>query len=125
LNLALTHGPGCVTERCAAGCPVADLAANARYFPAFRYQPKAPASERPRGPDGQGHATVKPLELMRWLVRLVTAPGGLVLDPFAGTGTTLQAALAEGMRAVGIEQDPDHAALARARLSTPMQLTLA
>lgn len=125
-NLVLGHGPDCRhDEPCAPGCPVAELNTAARYFPAFRYEPKAPARERPRGHDGQGHATVKPLALMRWLVRLVAAPGALVLDPFAGTGTTLQAALAEGMNAIGIEQDPDHAALARARLTSPTQLALA
>jgi hypothetical protein len=124
-NLVLCHGPGCGEQGCADGCPVAELGDAARFFPVFRYESKAPPSERPRGPDGQAHATVKPLALMRWLVRLVTAPGGLVLDPFAGTGTTLQAALAESMRAIGIEQDPAHADLARTRLSAPMQLSIA
>ena len=62
-------------------------------------------------------STVKPLELMRWLVRLVTPPGGRVLDPFAGSGTTLLAAEAEGREAVGIEQDAKHCAIIRARLS--------
>lgn len=70
---------------------------------------------------GQGHhivmhPTQKPLGLMRWLVRLVTPPGGLVLDPFAGSGTTLTAAVAEGFRAVGCECDPEYVAIARARL---------
>lgn len=123
-NLVFAHAPACA-EACVEGCPVAELGPAARYFPAFRYQPKAPPAQRPRGEDGAGHATVKPLELMRWLIRLVTAPGGMVLDPFAGTGTTLQAALAEGRRAIGIEADPGHAALARTRLSAPVQLALA
>lgn len=51
------------------------------------------------------HPTVKPLALMRWLVRLVTPAGGLVLDPFAGSGTTLVAALVEGRRVIGIERE--------------------
>jgi site-specific DNA-methyltransferase (adenine-specific) len=51
------------------------------------------------------HPTVKPLGLMRWLVRLVTPAGGLVLDPFAGSGTTLVAALQEGRRVIGIERE--------------------
>lgn len=51
---------------------------------------------------------MKPIALMRWLVRLVTPPGGTVLDPFAGSGTTVEAALLEGFDAVGIERDADY-----------------
>ncbi|MFG2976256.1 DNA methyltransferase [Streptomyces sp. NPDC048331] len=54
---------------------------------------------------------------MRWLVRLITPPRGLVLDPFAGSGTTLLAALDEGMRAIGIEQHEPYARITTARLS--------
>lgn len=53
----------------------------------------------------ESHATVKPLELMRWLVRLVTPPGGIVLEPFAGSGTTVEACLREGKRCIAIERD--------------------
>lgn len=53
------------------------------------------------------HPTVKSVELMRWLVRLVTPPGGVVLDVFAGSGTTGVAALAEGLAFVGVEQGGD------------------
>jgi len=60
--------------------------------------------------------TVKPVSLMRWLCRLITPPGGLVLDPFAGSGTTGIAAVAEGFDFVGIEMDPDHHAIAMARI---------
>ena len=63
------------------------------------------------------HPTVKPIALMRWLVRLVTPPGGLVLDPFAGSGTTGCAAAIEGFRFVGMELDEDHVALAQARIA--------
>lgn len=63
------------------------------------------------------HPTVKPVDLMRWLVRLVTPPKGLVLDPFAGTGTTGVACIAEGFRFVGVERDPEYLAIAKARLS--------
>lgn len=124
-NLALTHHDACEPGCCHSGCPVAELGEAARFFPAFRYEPKAPDRERPRAQDGTEHATVKPLALMRWLVRLITPPGGTVLDPFAGSGTTLQAALAEGMHAIGIEADPQHTDLARTRLSQPVQLALA
>ncbi len=63
------------------------------------------------------HPTVKPLALMRWLVRLVTPPGGRLLDPFAGSGTTLVAAVEEGVAAVGLELSEEFAAIARARIN--------
>ena len=58
--------------------------------------------------DGATHPTVKPLALMRWCVRLVTPPGGVVLDCFAGSGTTLIAARDEGFRSVGIEREAEY-----------------
>lgn len=61
------------------------------------------------------HPTVKPLSLLCWLLRLVTPPGGTVLDPFMGSGSTLCAAAIEGMNAIGIEQDEKYVAIARAR----------
>jgi DNA modification methylase len=67
---------------------------------------------------------VKPLALMQWLVRLITPPGGLVLDPFAGSGTTLAAAVAEGMRAIGVERHQPYADLTVARLEQPIALGL-
>lgn len=70
------------------------------------YSSKADAEDRL----GSKHPTVKPLDLMQYLVRLVTPPGGLVLDPFAGTGTTGEAAWREGMRAVLIEREPEYQA---------------
>ncbi len=63
------------------------------------------------------HPTVKPLDLMRWLVRLVTPPDGVVLDPFMGSGTTLKAARAEGHRSIGIEMEAEYCATARGRLA--------
>lgn len=91
-----------------------------RFFPVFKYQAKAPKRERPviEREDGTKvqHPTVKPLALMEWLVTLTTPPGGLVLDPFAGTGTTLQAARNKGFHAIGIEQDPDYIQLINTRL---------
>jgi hypothetical protein len=59
---------------------------------------------------------VKPVRLMRWLVRLVTPPGGLVLDPFTGSGTTGVAAALEGLRFAGAEQEAAYVAIARARI---------
>lgn len=84
----------------------------------FFYCAKASRSERTHGGAVENkHPTVKPLDLMRWLVRLVAPPGGLVLDPFMGSGTTGLAALVEGFRFVGIERDAENFATARARLS--------
>jgi DNA modification methylase len=54
---------------------------------------------------------------MRWLVRLVTPPGGLVLDPFLGSGTTAVAAELEGLRWLGIERDPGYARIAEGRIA--------
>jgi DNA modification methylase len=62
------------------------------------------------------HPTVKPTSLMRYLVRLVTPKGGLVLDPFAGSGTTLIAAYREDCRAIGIELDPEYFKMANHRI---------
>jgi DNA modification methylase len=128
-NVLFGHSPGCAWPyACAPGCPVLELdsrsVGGSRFFPAFRYQAKAAASERPRLSDGAQHATVKPLELMRWLARLVTPPGGTILDPFAGSGTTLSAAVIEGFQAIGIEREQPHADLCVARLSKPLQPSL-
>ena len=89
----------------------ADKGGASRFF----YVAKAPKSERPVV-DGTAHPTVKPVTLMRWLVRMVTPPGGTVLDPFAGSGTTLEAAILEGFNTVGIEREADYLPLIQARI---------
>lgn len=61
------------------------------------------------------HPTVKPTDLMRYLCRLVTPPGGLVLDPYTGSGSTAKAAALEGFRFIGFEIDPDYHAIAERR----------
>ena len=81
----------------------------------FFYVAKAPKSERPVV-DGTAHPTVKPVTLMKWLVRMVTPPGGTVLDPFAGSGTTIEAAMLEGFNVTGIEREADYLPLIRARI---------
>lgn len=63
------------------------------------------------------HPTVKPIDVMRWLVRLVTPPGGLVLDPFTGSGSTGCAAVLESRRFIGIEREAKYVPIARARLT--------
>jgi hypothetical protein len=74
------------------------------------------------------HPTVKPTALMQYLCRLVTPPGGIVLDPFMGSGSTGKAAVLEGFRFIGIEREAEYVAIARARISsvetTEHQLTL-
>jgi site-specific DNA-methyltransferase (adenine-specific) len=97
-----------------------DRGGASRFFPTFRYEAKAPSFERPR--DGEtAHPTVKPLDLMRWLVRLVTPPGGTVLDPFGGSGTTAEACVVEGFRCITIEREAAYLPLIVARLSKPIQ----
>jgi hypothetical protein len=98
-----------------------DSGGASRFFPVFRYEAKAGAAERPRGEDGTAHPTVKPVGLMAWLVRLVTPPGGTVLDPFGGSGTTAEACIVEGFRCVLVEKDPAYAELIRTRLRKPIQ----
>jgi DNA modification methylase len=63
------------------------------------------------------HPTVKPLELMRWLARLVVPAGGLVLDPFAGSGSTGVGAVMEGRTFLGLEREGDYVDIACARLN--------
>jgi site-specific DNA-methyltransferase (adenine-specific) len=67
------------------------------------------------------HPTVKPIALMRWLCRLVTPVGGIVLDPFLGSGTTLCAAIAEGFAAVGIEREAAYLPIAQARVKAAIE----
>ncbi len=98
-----------------------DSGGASRFFPVFRYEAKAPGSERP-SVDGAAHPTVKPLDLMRWLIRLVTPPNGLVLDPFAGSGTTAEACIHEHMRCITIEREAEYLPLITARLSKPMAI---
>lgn len=92
-------------------------------WPVFRYQPKAPKSERPIV-GGVQHVTVKPLELMRYLIRLVVRPGALILEPFAGSGTTLQAAAMENVRAVGCELDDRYIPLIKERFKNGIEAPL-
>jgi DNA modification methylase len=100
----------------------------------FEEQPSAASEFRPNhtekaaeGHDGNpygrwkptknNHPTVKPTALMRYLCRLVTPPGGTVLDPFAGSGSTGRGAVLEGFKFIGIEMDKQYAAIAEARIA--------
>ena len=89
----------------------ADAGGASRFF----YVAKADATERPRV-NGTAHPTVKPLSLMRWLVRLVTPPGGTILEPFSGSGTTVEACLIEGFNCIAIEKTDEYLPLTVARI---------
>jgi DNA modification methylase len=89
-----------------------DSGSAARFF----YNAKADSDDR----IGSKHPTVKPVDLMRWCCRLVTPPGGVVLDPFAGTGTTGEAAFYEGFSAVLIEREAEY----RADIARRMKLVM-
>lgn len=89
--------------------PRGDTGSAARFF----YSPKATKADRL----ASKHPTVKPVDLMAWLCRLVTPPGGLVLDPFAGSGTTGMACIREGFDAILIERDAEYVADIKARLA--------
>lgn len=75
----------------------------------------AKASKKDRG-EGNAHPTVKPTDLMAYLCRLVTPPGGVVLDPFMGSGSTGKAAQREGFRFIGIEREPAYMEIASSRI---------
>jgi site-specific DNA-methyltransferase (adenine-specific) len=98
-----------------------------RYF----YCAKTSKADRNDGCDDMAlcnhHPTVKPTELMRYLVRLVTPPGGVVLDPFCGSGSTGRGAILEQAAFIGIELDADYLEIARRRINaclTPMEVLL-
>jgi site-specific DNA-methyltransferase (adenine-specific) len=105
-----------------------DSGGASRFFPQFQaaeadvpfyYTAKASTAERTVGLDERSiHPTMKPVDLMRWLVRLATPPGGLVLDPFTGSGSTGVAAMLEGggFRFLGIEREPEYVAIAEQRI---------
>jgi len=89
----------------------ADSGGASRFF----YCAKASPSERG---EGNNHPTVKPLSLMKYLCKLITPPGGLVLDPFSGSGSTLIAAKQEGFNYLGIELNPEYVEIAKARIAS-------
>lgn len=99
---------GAVDFKMRPGARRLDSGSAARFF----YCAKAGADDRV----DSRHPTIKPLALMRWLVRLVVPAGGLLLDPFAGTGTTGGAALLEGRRAILIEREAEYVADMRRRI---------
>jgi site-specific DNA-methyltransferase (adenine-specific) len=137
-NIALSHRPRCRREHCQPDCAATliDQPHPGGGISRLFYAPKANRREREAGCEqlplrevpiysrGAGkarlvrnvHPTVKPLELMRWLTRMVCPPGGTVLDPFAGSGSTGAAGVLEDRRFLGIERDERYLPIARARI---------
>ena len=137
-NLILSHARTCAAMRCEPDCPIGLLGERHRFFyaaKAARHERDAGCEELPRRvvqtfkigahneqlcaehPVANIHPTVKPIDLMRWLVRLLTPRGGLVLDPFTGSGSTGAAAVLERARFFGIEREADYVPIARARIA--------
>lgn len=130
-NVLLQHDAHCDGSVCGDGCPVLQVRAQgsasrgrnedaSRFYQSFLHHPKAPIHERPEV-NGISGATVKPFGVMQWLVKLTTRPGDVVLDPFAGTGTTLQACADAGVRCVGIEKEAAMIALIEQRLGVTVE----
>jgi DNA modification methylase len=94
------------------GCKGGDTGTASRFF----YCAKASKKDR----NGSKHPTVKPIALMRYLCRLITPPGGIILDPFAGSGTTGQAAIEEGFKYILIEKEAEYLSDINARLQEIM-----
>ena len=103
------HGPHSFAMTAGPGPRIETNRSAARFF----YCSKASPKER----GDSTHPTMKPLALMRYLCRLVAPPGALVLDPFAGSGTTGVACAAEGLRFLGVEREPEHYATAWCRVA--------
>jgi site-specific DNA-methyltransferase (adenine-specific) len=77
-----------------------------------------------KAPARNNHPTVKPTDLMRYLCRLVTPPGGTVLDPFMGSGSTGKAAILEGFRFIGVEREAEYFEIAKARIAAAGKSTV-
>jgi hypothetical protein len=115
LNESATFGSGSHEPRGPAGH--GDSGGASRYFPTFGYHPKASDRSIPGRSDiSNTHPTIKNPALMRWLIRLVTPPGGRVLDCFMGSGTTGVACAAEAVDFTGVEADPTNFEIARSRI---------
>lgn len=135
-NVTYSHDPACTEVSCAEGCPrpLIDRGTGGQPSRVF-FCAKATRAEREAGCEAlpvvrteifsKGgpvarrniHPTVKPIRLKRWLIRLTCPAGGVVLDPFAGSGSGGAAAMLEGRRFIGLERDPRYVAIGRARLT--------
>ena len=97
----------------------ADEGSAARFF----YVPKTSKKDRNEGVEKNNHPTVKPTDLMRYLVRMVTPKGGTTLDPFMGSGSTGKAAKIEGFNFIGIELDEEYFEIAKSRIERAQEET--
>lgn len=113
-NLVLSHSPYCTDDQCDIECAIEQLNGQATQEASrFFYCAKISSSERG---EGNNHPTVKPQKLMRYLCRLITPPGGVILDPFMGSGSTGLAAKSEGFEFIGVEREPDYFEIAENRI---------
>jgi len=103
------HGDSGSVARFFQSCPFTE-----EDIPAFLYYAKASKSDRG---EGNTHSTVKPTSLIRYLCKLITPPGGTILDPFGGSGTTGIAAIKEGFHYILIEQQEEYCEIARKRIA--------
>jgi DNA modification methylase len=137
-NITLTHHTTCLAEHCSDACPLPliDRLDSKRPPSRLFYCAKADARERdagcehlparevqlydrptPKPARRNTHPTVKPLRLMRWIVRLVSPSTGVVFDPFAGSASTGAASVLESRQFVGVEREPEYVTIGRARLA--------
>ncbi len=138
-NVTLSHDPTCSEAVCVPACPLSLIDGGRAVRPpsrlffcakTSRHEREAGCEQLPARPvriyNGRHHPprvvanlhpTVKPIALMRWLVRLICPPGGLVLDPFTGSGSTGAAAVMEGRLFLGVEREPEYIDIACARLT--------
>lgn len=136
-HVALSHSSHCTRAVCTPDCATGLLEREREGLSRLFYCAKASKQEREAGCEQlpaqliklynghhhpprirrNTHRTVKPVALMRWLVRLITPPGGLVLDPFTGSGSTGAAAVMEGRLFLGIEREAAYVDIACARLT--------
>ena len=102
------------------GCVELELRGNNRYGEFQGTVDHAPKTQE-HNKSRNHHPTVKPTDLMRYLCRLVTPPGGIVLDPFAGSGSTGKAAMLEDFKFIGIEREAEYFAIAKARIDAAIR----
>jgi site-specific DNA-methyltransferase (adenine-specific) len=111
-NTIFEHDDECTADGCTRECVVHEIVAQGGRPMTFHIFAKAGGADK----QGNAHPTVKNTDLMAWLVKLVTPPNGVVLDPFMGSGSTGVAALREGYRFIGIEREESYWGIANARV---------
>jgi hypothetical protein len=120
-NLLLTHHQECDIV-CHDECPIKIMDEQSGKVGAskFFYIAKPSKSEKNKGVESineNSHPTIKPIKIMQYLVKMVTKPNGLVLDPFCGSGTTGIASILEGLNFVGIDKEEEYCDISKLRIS--------